>query len=274
VADLVDAQAGPVTPPSSLVPDLGDSFDAPILAGLAEEGDRPDAAGLADGLSSALEAWATRGSAATSSAAADAQAATTVVPVVAGGAVGPRPGWLERRRTRQSRHALGERRGRLLAAWIVGGAALLAGVGLLLALSGAFDRGPAASVAARTTATPRATPTPTKAPTQAPQGPFEAVIAAVADYRTALEGATGGRDGLRGNEAGDLRDLAARVEAAARDQNAEETRKRAEELRKKTEEEVRKAKLRGERADDLLAAARRVEEAASRLTGGGDDGDD
>jgi hypothetical protein len=168
----------------------------------------------------------------------------------------------------------GEQRGRLLAAWIVGGAALLAGVGLLFAVSGAFDRGPAASVAARTTATPRATPTPTKAPTQAPQGPFDAVIAAVADYRTALDGATGGRNGLRGNEAGDLRDLAARVEAAARDQNAEETRKRAEELRKKTEEEVRKAKLRGERADDLLAAARRVEEAAGRLTGSGGDGDD
>jgi tRNA A-37 threonylcarbamoyl transferase component Bud32 len=281
VVGLVEGQRVPPPLPSSAAPWLSTSFDAPLLKALASD-DRPAMGEFAGSLRAAESGWRAAGGhgpgerrasirgpdgefsaasalAAVTSAvvggmnasrAVDSTASTRAHPV---GRTTGHSSTLETTWSERSDRATSRLR------WLLGALAIVLALAVIAALAGGLGSRPA--TATPPTPTPaRPTPTPTQA---APTALGASVAAAVADFLQAVDAVQGGPDGLKGKEANELRDLARRVEEAAREGDTEDARERAAKL----VEEVDKVSddLRDDAAARLIDAARRVERAVEAL---------
>jgi hypothetical protein len=258
---LVEGQAQPAPPASASAPWLTDAFDAPLAEALAA--DRPSVDDFAASLKRAEVAW--RSARASQTGATAAAVGTAGHLASANGAVDTTAVTQPNVATSTTWQRIATRTGSP-APWLV--AALAAGIGgiLLFAfLAGSFSRPPATgagpSGTTRVTATPRATQPVSSRPTA---NPAAGVVDAVQQFRVALEGARGGKDGLKGKEANDLERLASDVEQAARGGDGDEARERAGDLVQAVDRVARDVRD-ADRAR-LREAAAAVERAASRLS--------
>jgi hypothetical protein len=267
---LVEGQRELPPLPSSVAPWLSTAFDAPLISALGP-GDRPAMGHFAESLRAAEADWRAAGAgrpgddvhgpAGATIAAAALPSGTSRADGRSAGASVP----VDSSASTQA-HAVGS-------VWSEGAdhpatrvpvvVGLLGGV-LTVALVAAMAGGlgsPSAGVAptaspARATATP--TPTARLGTT-----PVAGVAAAVDQFRQAVEAAQGGKDGLKGKEANELRALATRVEEAAREGENNDARERASDLVKRVDdlsEDVRE-----DSAALLHDAALRVQRAAAAL---------
>ena len=278
IAGLVEAQAGPPTPPSTLAPWLGPSFDGVLLAALGTADARPDAASLATGVATAAAAWRAAGSqpppevAPTPIAAPAAAEAATIAMRPSSPTIAIPP--TGRRR----------RRGLLLAGWLGGAALGLAALGVLFGLLGLLGgRGgggggsnagglPTTAITVTTTPTPLAPPSPTVQPTPSPtptNNPLAAAMQALDGFNAIVADLSGGPDGLKGRDARSLTSLANQVQAALDAGNLSAARDSAQRLLQQTGDAARG--LPDQAAAQLRAAAAAVVDAVVAIpspTGG------
>jgi hypothetical protein len=264
---VVEGRSDPVPAPSSIRPELGTAFDEPLAAALSvEPGARPAALAFGSALAGALGRWSRR-----------RPNGTAVAPVAGWVGTPPPPTVGDESPTVVSvpvergpvpaRAARTPRSDRGLPA-LLGVAAGLLGLLVVLALLAGRPTGPtnpqgSAPAGAAASASPSPSPSPSASASASPSaaGPTDAVAAAIANMRSAISAAGGGKDGLKGRDQKALADRLDRVEREVRNQNFEEAAKAAEELRDRVQELVDKKEVTGERAQTLRTAAQILEAA-------------
>ena len=140
----------------------------------------------------------------------------------------------------------------LALAFVVIGVLALSGLSSLWQAIGQGPIGPT-STAASALPTPTNPPSPSPIPTPSPPptiDPAAPALAALDRVLTAIDAARGGKDGLNGNEANELDDIALDVGRRLRAGDYDGARERATAL----QERVRKLKLDKKRSEALLSA--------------------
>jgi serine/threonine protein kinase len=272
VTELAESRLTPSPPPSSVRPELGTAFDAPLLAALdPDPAGRPGALAFGAALVTALGRWsrehgkAVVGPRSSSrdgmpispppppTMTADADALTSVVRTPGPPAAG-------------SDH-------RMTFADLAGIAIILAGlvgaVVLVIALlSGLRSLNPGVSPPASASASivpspsrsPSPSPSPTASPTPTPtRDPFATARARLADVRAAIDAARSA--GLKNKDANDLFRLADEVERAIQQKDAGKAREAADHLLEEVRRDIEEGRVSGSPAQQLLDAAQALRDA-------------
>ena len=264
-AELVEMRNAPVPPPSAVRPELGTAFDEPLGAALTgDPGARPKALAFGSSLAGALGRWSRRPRQ-------SANAPPATPPPANPPPVLPPPDVGEDSPTvvavpfdRPPAPTPSARSDRGLPTLLVAAAGLL---GLLIVLAAIAGRpadettaSPSAPVGAAASAQASPSPSPSASPSPSPEPPATAapdpVAGALASVRSAIDAASGGRDGLKGKEQKGLVDRVAGIEGQLRQGDLEEAADGASKLVEKIEELIKKREIAGRRAENLLAAAK------------------
>jgi eukaryotic-like serine/threonine-protein kinase len=265
VAELVESHGEPAPTVSSIVPELGTAFDAPIADALASDPTvRPAPVELAEALAAALSA-----------AGRPAAAAAGVVPAVASAAIDPtdpdeatvtdvRPEWPADAPGQPAAERPGPPVG-MLAVGIIGLAlvALLALTSLLGDGGASADPSPPATAAASASpsavATPSATPAPTPTPDPTPQPDAAAAAFAALDRVDAAIEDVADEDDVRKKDLDALRkrarDVRKAIEAANYGEASDQTARLAEEVDRVDD------RVQGEAVEELKDAVSDLDEA-------------
>ncbi len=235
---LAEAHAEALPRPSEVAPSLGPAFDAPLARALAPDAThRPSlnelTSRLVEALSGAVGQPGGDATVVVAAAPRPVQAAPPVDPLAETARIrvaGPATR-VSRRPPRSS--ARPRRRVGLaaVAALVLVGIAGLAFALLGQGLGPGPTLGPSVTPTAIPTASPVASPSPTPAPTPTPVPTSDLALLRLVDaVDAAIDQARGGRDGLGGNDAGELHDLAADVRVSLRSEDFAAARARAEAL--------------------------------------------
>ncbi|MGI8702917.1 MAG: protein kinase domain-containing protein [Candidatus Limnocylindrales bacterium] len=287
LAGLLGAQAAAPLPPSEAAPWLSTGYDLPAWTWLGPAENRPDAASFPLGLEAGIQGWQAAGSRrrneALSTTTQVTRSALAAAPVLASS---EREIWDER--------DLEARRRRRALPWLLGGLAVLALIGATLAFIGGAPsrsgppRQPAVAAATKSpTRAPTQRPTaapqnePTKRPTEAPQpdppapaNPLATARAALDQFAAALADAQGGRDGLAGKQASELRKDSRSIGQALGDGELEEAAEKASKVRDQVAKLLRDEKVGGPAATSLMASAEALANRTAALLGRGEGGED
>jgi serine/threonine protein kinase len=272
VTELAEHRLNQPPPPSSVRPDLGAAFDAPLLAALDPDPEgRPGALAFGAALVSALGRWsrdrgmAVAGPRSSSRSGApilppppptmpvDADALTSVVR-----APGPPAA------RRDHRMGFADLAGvAIILAGLVG--AVVIGIALLSGLR-SLNPGvmPPASASASIVPSPSRPPSPSPSPSASPsptptRDPFATARARLADVRAAIDAARSG--GLKNKDANDLSRLADEVERAIQQKDANKASEAADHLLEEVRNDVEEGRVRGSPAQRLLDAAQALRDA-------------
>ncbi len=284
LAGLLGAQAAPPSPPSEAAPWLGTGYDVPARTWLGPAENRPDAASFPLGLEAGILGWQAAGSRRR-----DEVLSTTTQ--VTRSALAAAPGLASSEREIWDERDSEARRRRRALPWLLGGLAGLALIGATLAFnggapsrSGGPSRQPAVAAATRSarsappqraTAALRSQPTqhPTVAPQPepaAPADPLAAARGALEQFVAALGDAQGGRDGLAGKQASELRKDSRSIGQALGDGELEEAAEKASKVRDQVAKLLRDEKVGGPAATSLMASAEALANRTAALLGTGE----
>ncbi len=250
VADAVESRLHTPDPPSTVAPNLGTAFDGALDGALSPEpARRPEALAFGNELMSALGQWARDRPRPTpardpsppaveeADVWADPEAATSLVNTAAASPV-------KSDRARIIPEERGRRRAVSVQVLALG---MVAGVALLIAATG-WGRPATPGISPTDSAqpsVPRATITASKSPAQDPGNRVTASLEAV---REAI-------NGLKGDEAKDLRKRVDEIQRSLARDDAEQAGEEARELGKRIDELIREEKIAGEAADRVRDTA-------------------
>jgi serine/threonine protein kinase len=262
-AQLVEMRNAPVPPPSAVRPELGTAFDEPLGAALTgDPGARPTALAFGSSLAGALGRWSRRPRQNVG-----AQPATPP-PAISPPALPPpdvgedSPTVVSVPFDRPPAPSPSSRSNRGLPALLVAAAGLLGVLLVLAAISGrpsdvttASPSAPAGA-AASPSPSPSASPSPPPSPNPVPTAAPDPLVSALANMRSAIDQAEGGRDGLKGKDAKELRDRLEQVEQKLNEGNLDGAAQEADGIVDKVEEFGEEGDLGRDEAATLLAAAK------------------
>jgi hypothetical protein len=252
-----------VPTPSAVRPEIGTAFYEPLGAALTVDPNaRPKALAFGSSLAGALGRWSRRPR--------QAASAPPAIPPTAP----PPPDVGEDSPTvvsvpfdRPPFPTPSARSDRGVPALLVAAAGLLGVLLVLAAISGRpgddTTASPSAPVgaAASPSPSPSASPSPPPSPTPVPTAAPDPLVAALGNMRSAIDQAEGGRDGLRGKDAKELRDRLEQVEQKLNEGNLDGAAQEADGIVDKVKEYVEKGELGRDRGGPLLTAAEALRDA-------------
>jgi serine/threonine-protein kinase len=254
VADLVAAGSRPAPLVSSVAPDLGTAFDAPIAAALdVDPAGRPDALSFGGSLAAALGRWSRARPAAGSVAASvawrgssDPNATTAAVPIApmpatSPAAASPVTPSAVRPVARPSQWGRSLGAAAAVAVLVLAGLAIASG---RLALTGppggaaasSSPSGPSPSPSASPLPSPSPSPTPSPSPSPVPTVSVAAQALAALDGVDEAIQAARGSDGLKGKDANELERRAGDVRSALEQGDLDGATEAADALREKVDD--------------------------------------
>jgi serine/threonine protein kinase len=276
VTELAEQRLAQSPPPSSVKPDLGGAFDAPLLAALdPDPAGRPDALAFGATLVTALGRWSRDQGAAVAasrSASRSGESSPPPPPFLPGDSDAVTstfrtPGPATASRGHGTR--LADRAGLVILALALVASALLVlaflrglglpGQALVPPSSSVATASPSPSRSPRPSPSPSASPTPTPSPTPT-SDPFATARARLTEVRAAIDGARGA-GGLKNKDANDLFRLADQVEQAIQAKNADQASEAADKLLEEVRNDVEDGRVRGDPAQRLLNAAQALRNA-------------